>query len=43
MFYQQFFCLDSEALVQCVFNDPMLGLAGSRGGMHPIPVAGFLF
>lgn len=33
---QEFFLLDGEALLQCVFSDPMLDLAGSKGGMHSI-------
>lgn len=33
---QEFFLLDGEALVQRIFNDPMLDLAGSKGGIHPI-------
>jgi hypothetical protein len=32
---QEFFLLDGEALMQRVFNDRMLDLAGSAGGMHP--------
>lgn len=35
---QEFFLLDGEALTQSVFNDCMLHLAGTRGGMHPQPV-----
>jgi hypothetical protein len=35
---QEFFLLDGEALMQCVFNDRMLDLAGSKGGMHSIPL-----
>lgn len=35
---QEFFLLDGEALLQCVFNDPMLDLAGSKGGMQPLPL-----
>ena len=35
---QEFFLLDGEALVQSIFNDRMLDLAGSKGGMHPIPL-----
>jgi hypothetical protein len=35
---QEFFLLDGEALVQRVFNDPMLDLAGSKGGIQPIPL-----
>jgi hypothetical protein len=31
---QEFFLLDGEALVQSVFNDPMLDLGESKGGMH---------
>lgn len=31
---QEFFLLDGEALMQHVFNDRMLDLAGSKGGMH---------
>jgi len=34
---QEFFLLDGEALVQQIFNDPMLNLAGSKGGTHRIP------
>jgi hypothetical protein len=34
----EFFLLDGEALMQYVFNDRMLDLAGSKGGMgSPIP------
>jgi hypothetical protein len=32
---QEFFLLDGEALMQRVFNDRMLDLAGSKGGMQP--------
>jgi hypothetical protein len=32
---QEFFLLDGEALLQRVFNDRMLDLAGSKGGMQP--------
>jgi len=35
---QEFFLLDGEALLQYVFNDRMLDLAGSTGGIHPIPI-----
>jgi len=34
---QEFFLLDGEALIQHIFNDPMLDLAGSKGGTHLIP------
>ena len=33
---QEFFLLDGEALMQYIFKDPMLDLAGSKGGMHLI-------
>jgi len=39
---QEFFLLDGEALMQCVFNDRMLDLAGSKGGIHPIPLTAIL-
>src|SRR5271169_1235448 len=39
---QEFFLLDGEALLQCIFNDPMLDLAGSKGGIHPIPAHYYL-
>jgi hypothetical protein len=35
---QEFFLLDGEALLQYLFNDPMLDLAGSKGGTNPIPL-----
>jgi hypothetical protein len=35
---QEFFLLDGEALLQYLFNDPMLDLAGSKGGINPIPL-----
>jgi len=40
---QEFFLLDGEALIQCVFNEPMLDLASSKGGIHPIPLTAFLY
>src|SRR5438046_9481521 len=39
---QEFFLLNGEALMQCIFNDRMLDLAGSKGGMHPIPLTAIL-
>ena len=35
---QEFFLLDGEALVQYIFNDPMLDLGASKGGMTPSPL-----
>ena len=40
---QEFFLLDGEALVQSIFNDRMLDLAGSKGGIHLIPLTFYLF
>jgi hypothetical protein len=39
---QEFFLLDGEALVQRIFNDPMLDLAGSNRGIHPFPLTFYL-
>ena len=40
---QEFFLLDGEARIQSIFNEPMLDLAGSKGGIHPIPLTTFLY
>src|ERR1700738_4423750 len=41
---QEFFLLDGEAAIQSIFNDPMLDLGGSKGGLatlHVMLIAGF--
>jgi hypothetical protein len=30
---QEFFIVDGEAVIQSIFNDPMLDLGGSKGGV----------
>jgi hypothetical protein len=38
---QEFFLLNGEALLQSVFNDPMLDLDGSKGGNIPNSIPQF--